>query len=77
MSRVDESFDPAAHEMCEHKSFDELKVGDRFVNPSRTVGGENFAAFQLASGTITRSTTTSSIAGRVGIRTCWPMAIKH
>ena len=44
MSRVDESFDPRLHEMCDHKRFDELKVGDRFVHPSRTIGGENFAA---------------------------------
>ena len=50
MNRVDESFDPRLHEMCKHKRFDELKVGDRFVHPSRTIGGENFAAFQLASG---------------------------
>lgn len=50
MSRVDENFDPRAHEMCAHRSFDDLKVGDRFVIPSRTIGGENFAAFQLASG---------------------------
>lgn len=50
MSRVDDSFDPTAHEMCAHRNFDELKVGERFVIPSRTIGGENFAAFQLASG---------------------------
>lgn len=50
MSRVDPDFDPSQHEMCEHKTFDELKVGDRFCNPSRTLSVENFAAFQLASG---------------------------
>lgn len=50
MPQIDENFDPKAHEMCAHKSFDELKVGDRFIIPSRTIGGENFAAFQLASG---------------------------
>ncbi|WP_294221566.1 MaoC family dehydratase [uncultured Shimia sp.] len=47
---MDEGFDPMAHEMCAHKSFDELEVGDRFVIPSRTIGDANFAAFQLASG---------------------------
>ena len=50
MNRVDENFDPKTHEMCTHRSFDDLRVGERFVIPSRTIGGENFAAFQLASG---------------------------
>ena len=50
MVKIDENFDPKTHEMCEHKTFDELKVGDRFIIPSRTIGSENFAAFQLASG---------------------------
>ena len=50
MTTVDESFDPKNHEMCEHKSFDDLKIGDRFHIPSRTIGDANFAAFQLASG---------------------------
>jgi len=49
-SQVEENFDLKAHEMCEPKTFFELKVGDRFVIPSRTIAGENFAAFQLASG---------------------------
>jgi acyl dehydratase len=50
MSDIDENFDPKAHEMCAQKSFDDFKVGDRFVIPSRTLGDANFAAFQLASG---------------------------
>ncbi len=49
-SSIDEEFDPKAHEMCAHKGFDDFKIGDRFVIPSRTIGDANFAAFQLASG---------------------------
>ncbi|AVO37468.1 MaoC family dehydratase [Pukyongiella litopenaei] len=49
MSHIDDSFDPAAHVTCARKSFDELRVGDRFVIPSRTIGDANFSAFQAAS----------------------------
>ncbi len=47
---IDEKFDPARHELVDQKSFAELKIGDRFPIPSRTIGDANFAAFQLASG---------------------------
>ena len=49
-TEVDESFDPAKHELAARKRFDELRIGDRFPIPSRTIGDANFAAFQLASG---------------------------
>ena len=47
---IDDSFDPSKHEMCETKYFEDFAVGDKFQNPSRTLGDANFAAFQLASG---------------------------
>ncbi len=47
---VDESFDPAKHEMTAQKLFDDLQIGDRFPIPSRTIGDASFAVFQLASG---------------------------
>ncbi len=43
-------FDPTAHQMCEQRYFDDFKVGERFVLPSRTMTDALFAAFQLASG---------------------------
>ncbi len=43
-------FDPAQHRLVEPTWFEDLKVGDRFAIPSRTLGDANFAAFQLASG---------------------------
>ena len=51
-TEVDESFDPAKHELVARKRFDELRIGDRFPIPSRTIGDANFAAFQLASGVL-------------------------
>ncbi|GLQ05398.1 MaoC family dehydratase [Sneathiella chinensis] len=52
MSNTDteNSYDPFQHKLVPTKTFDELKVGDRFPIPSRTLGDANFAAFQLASG---------------------------
>ncbi len=46
----DEPFDPEAHRDAEPRYFDDLKMGERFHIPSRTIGDANFAAFQLASG---------------------------
>jgi acyl dehydratase len=43
-------FDPTAHQMCEQRYFDDFKIGERFVLPSRTMTDALFAAFQLASG---------------------------
>ena len=47
---IDQSFDPAKHELCEPSYFEDLAIGDKFPIPSRTIGDANFAAFQLASG---------------------------
>lgn len=49
-TKTDEMFDPAKHHLAVQKSFDELKVGDKFPLPSRTIGDANFGAFQLVSG---------------------------
>ncbi|MFK7966803.1 MAG: MaoC family dehydratase [Burkholderiaceae bacterium] len=38
------------HRMTEQRWFDDFKIGERFVNPSRTMTDALFAAFQLASG---------------------------
>lgn len=46
----DTSFDPTRHQMCEQRYFDDFKMGERFVLPSRTMTDALFAAFQLASG---------------------------
>ena len=47
---IDENFDPATHQMCESHYYEDIKVGDTFPIPSRTLGDANFAAYQLASG---------------------------
>jgi acyl dehydratase len=38
-----------SHRITPPKTFDELKVGDRYPLPSRTLGDGNFAAFQAVS----------------------------
>jgi acyl dehydratase len=43
-------FDRAQHRFPESKFFDDLKVGDSFYIPSRTVTDANFTAFQAVSG---------------------------
>ncbi len=43
-------YDPFSHNLVPTKGFEDLKVGDKFPIPSRTIGDANFAAFQLASG---------------------------
>lgn len=43
-------FDPSTFRMCEQRYFDDFRVGERFVLPSRTMTDALFAAFQLASG---------------------------
>ena len=48
--QVDPEFDPTQHVLSESHYFEDMKVGQRFNNPSRTLGDANFAAFQLASG---------------------------
>lgn len=43
-------FDPTSHRLCESRYFDDFKVGERFLLPSRTMTDALFAAFALASG---------------------------
>ena len=42
-------FSPADHRVVPLRAFSELRVGEIFRNPSRTVGDANFAAFQAVS----------------------------
>jgi acyl dehydratase len=44
------SFDPGTFHVAEQRTFDDLKVGEIFRNPSRTVTDAHFAAFQVLSG---------------------------
>lgn len=44
-----ETFDPDKHRVVPLRGFDELKVGEVFAIASRTIGMENFAAFQTVS----------------------------
>jgi acyl dehydratase len=44
------SFDPAQHRRYESRWFDDFKVGERFILPSRTMTDALFLAFQAASG---------------------------
>ncbi|BAT58092.1 bifunctional aldehyde dehydrogenase/enoyl-CoA hydratase [Variibacter gotjawalensis] len=51
MTKIDESFDPAKHtDVPAQRWFDDFKVGERYVLPSRTITDANFAAFQVVSG---------------------------
>lgn len=42
-------FDPKAHQLAAQRWFEDLKVGEIFRLPSRTLGDGNFAAFQTVS----------------------------
>jgi acyl dehydratase len=44
------AFAPEAHRFAETRWFDDLRVGEQFYIPSRTITEALFAAFQLASG---------------------------
>lgn len=46
---MSDSFDPAAHRTVSLRAFHELRVGEIFRNPSRTLGDGNFTAFQTVS----------------------------
>ena len=39
-------FHPAQHRVVPQRGFEDLKVGERFALPSRTITDANFAAFQ-------------------------------
>ena len=43
-------FDPAQHRRFENRWFDDFKLGERFILPSRTMTDALFLAFQSASG---------------------------
>jgi len=43
-------FDPKTHNVTERRGFDDLKVGEVYRSPSRTVTEAHFAAFQVLSG---------------------------
>jgi acyl dehydratase len=43
------SFNPAGHQVTAQRTFDDLRLGERFVLPSRTLTEANFAAFQAVS----------------------------
>lgn len=43
------SFDPAAHNLVPQRAFEDLKAGEQFTLPSRTMTESNFAAFQTVS----------------------------
>lgn len=44
-----DSFDPVTHRTVALRAFHELRVGEIFRNPSRTLGDGNFTAFQTVS----------------------------
>src|SRR5580698_5128935 len=46
---ADEPFEPERHRVAELRGFSELRVGEIFRAPSRTLGDANFAAFQTVS----------------------------
>ena len=46
---IDEAFDPLTHTLADPRYFEDLQVGERFLNPSRTLGDANFSAFQALS----------------------------
>ena len=43
------SFDPKKHEVLPQRGFEDLRVGEKFALPSRTITEANFAAFQTVS----------------------------
>jgi acyl dehydratase len=43
-------FDPSLHHICEQRYFDDFRLGEVFLLPSRTMTEALFAAFALASG---------------------------
>jgi acyl dehydratase len=44
-----EAFDPRRHRMADQRWFEDLRVGEHFAIPSRTVTEAHFAAFQTVS----------------------------
>lgn len=50
MSRIDPGFEPEAHIGAAQRWFEDFRIGERYILPSRTVTSANFAAFQIVSG---------------------------
>ena len=50
MDVMADHFDPSWHRVAPARWFDDFKLGERFVLPSRTIGDASFAAFQMLSG---------------------------
>ena len=47
---MSEAFDPLSRPLVPHRSFDALRIGERFPCPARTLTDAHFSAFQLISG---------------------------
>jgi acyl dehydratase len=47
---MSDNFSPTEHKFAESKYFEDLKLGEQFYIPSRTLTEAHFAAFQMASG---------------------------
>ncbi|MEQ1755202.1 MAG: MaoC family dehydratase [Micropepsaceae bacterium] len=43
------NFDPLKHEVVPQRGFEDLRVGEKFALPSRTINDANFSAFQTVS----------------------------
>ena len=50
MGSVDTNFDTESHLCAKQRWFEDFRIGERYILPSRTVNAANFAAFQLVSG---------------------------
>ena len=50
MSKISPDFDPDRHLCAKQRWFEDFRIGERYILPSRTVTSANFAAFQLISG---------------------------
>ena len=67
----------AQHRLVPAKAFADLKVGDRYPLPSRTIGDANFAAFQTVSLDNLRSITMPNTATRLDFRDRWRTASRY
>jgi acyl dehydratase len=47
---MSDTFDPKTHSVMPHRGFEDLRIGERFVLPSRTLTDADFAAFRTVSG---------------------------
>ena len=71
-------FDPRSHRMIpEQRWFDDFRVGEQFVLPSRTMTEALFLAFQAASGDNHPIHYNVESAARTAFLACWRMASRH